>query len=524
MKYIKFIAITLTASLFFSCTKLDEKLLESTTSPTSSGGGGGSLPSLLKGVYSSMQNTYQDQANMYALGEMTTDALIGPTRGPDWDDNGAWRVLHAHRWDGENVHIKDVFNQLLTTVFLATDYLRFDPSSPAASEARYLRAFSNYLVLDGWNQVPYREPGESTLQPSKVRKGIEALDYIISELNAIMPTLPAGSFANKGKANKDAAKVLLMKCYLNKGVYANRAAPTFTPADMNQVITLADQIITSGSYTYSTNYFDNFAPANTVIGKENIWVQENVAGISGSTGATVRSRWHSGMHYNQNPGGWNGFTTLSDFYNKFEATDKRRGVAYVTPGAANPGNRVNVGFLIGQQYDFNTDAPLTDRSGVPLVFTPAVSLIEIGTNLERTGIRAYKYPIDFVNDGSGNIDNDYVFFRLADVLLMKAEAIQRGGTGTAAGTYGSTALAIVNNLRANRGATALASLTLDNLIDERAREMYLESWRREDMIRFGKFLLPFQEKTDVSDPKYLLFAIPNPQLAANPNLTRNPGY
>ncbi len=524
MKYIKFVLFTSLAILFFSCTKLDEKLLESTTSVNSTGGGGGSLPALLKGVYSSMQTTYQDQGNIYALEEMTTDALIGPTRGPDWDDNGAWRVLHAHRWDGENVHIKDVFNQLLTTVFLATDYLRFDASSPAASEARYIRAFSNFLVLDGWNQVPYREPGESTLQPSKVRKGLEALDYIISELNAVLPLLPAGGGINKGKANRDGARVLLMKCYLNRGVYTNRTAPAFSPADMNQVITLADQIITSGTYTYSTNYFDNFAPANTIIGKENIWVQENVVGVSGSTGSTVRSRWHSGMHYNQNPGGWNGFTTLSDYYNKFEASDKRRGVAYVTPGAANPGNRVNVGFLIGQQYDFNTDAPLTDRSGAPLVFTPAVSLIEIGTNLERTGIRAYKYPIDYANDGSGNIDNDYVFFRLGDVLLMKAEAILRGGTATSAGSYGSTGLDIVNNLRVNRGASALGSLTLDNLIDERAREMYLESWRRQDLIRFGKFLQPFQEKTDVSDPKYLLFAIPNPQLAANPNLTRNPGY
>ena len=230
------------------------------------------------------------------------------------------------------------------------------------------------------------------------------------------------------------------------------------------------------------------------------------------------------MHYNQNPGGWNGFTTLSDYYNKFETADKRRGIAYVTPGAANPGNRINVGFLVGQQYDWNTDAVLTDRAGAPLSFTPAIKLVEIGNNLEVTGIRAFKYPIDYINDGSGNIDNDYVFFRLADVLLMKAEAIQRGGAATTAGVYGNTALAIVNNIRANRGASAFANLSLDNLIDERGREMYLESWRREDMIRFGKFLLPFQEKAEVSDPKYLLFAIPNPQLAANPNLTRNPGY
>ncbi|MEO6230036.1 MAG: RagB/SusD family nutrient uptake outer membrane protein [Ferruginibacter sp.] len=512
--------------LLFSCTKLNEKFNGDLPS-LASAGGTPNIDALLKGVYTSMHPTYQDQANQFALWEMTTDALIGPTRGPDWDDNGAWRVLHAHKWDGENVHLRDVFNQMLGTSFAATDLLRFDSTSSKAAEARYLRAFSNFLVLDGFDQVPYRSPGESTLLPSRVRKGTEALDNIIAELNAIMATLPDGNAANRGKANKMAAKVLLMKCYLNKGVFANRATPTFDPADMNKVISLADDIINNGGYSFATNYFDNFAPTNTSIGKENIWVQENVSGVAyGGDGNTVRSRYHTVMHYNQNPGGWNGFTTLSDFYNKFEAGDKRRGVAYPTPGAANPGNRVNVGFLIGQQYNWATDAVLQDRTGLPLAFKPAVKLIENGNDFEITGIRSFKYPIDYPNDGSGNVDNDLVFFRLSDVLLMKAEAILRGGTGTAAGSYGSTALAIVNSIRtdASRSATALASISLDQMLDERARELYLEGWRREDLIRFGKFLQPFQEKADVSDPKYLLFAIPNQQLAVNPNLTPNPGY
>jgi hypothetical protein len=95
----------------------------------------------------------------------------------------------------------------------------------------------------------------------------------VEEINDVLPDLPDGPIT---KANKDAARVLLMKCYLNKGTFANRAAPTFDPADMQQVITLADQIINSGKYSFSANYFDNFAPANTTIGKENIWVQESI--------------------------------------------------------------------------------------------------------------------------------------------------------------------------------------------------------------------------------------------------------
>lgn len=118
---------------------------------------------------------------------------------------------------------------------------------------------------------------------------------------------------------------------------------------------------------------------------------------------------------------------------------------------------------------------------------------------------------------SGNeASNDFVFFRYADVLLMKAEALLRTNSAP-------QALAIVNTLRVKRGATPLVTLTLNNLIDERGRELYWEGWRRQDLIRFGKYLEPWQLKQP-DDPKYLLFPIPTSDLAVNPNLKQNPGY
>ena len=498
-----------------NCTKLDEEFPGQLTQDQVGTAAGGSASALLQGVYRSLRTNFQDQARVYALWEITSDELIAPTRGGDWDDNGAWRVLHTHKFDGDHVRIREVFNDLGGTVYAATDMLRFNPTAQQAAEAKYLRAFAEFMILDGWDQVPYRDVGASTAEAPHVKAGVEAASWLIDTVNAILPNLPDGP---NTVANKDAARVLLMKLFLNKGAYANRQTPTFAPADMQQVITLADQVINSNRYTFSANYFDNFAPANTTIGKENIWVLENVAGTDYGTGNTIRTRYHSTMHYNQQPSGWNGFSTLSDFYNKFEAADKRRGAAYPAndPAYSNPGNHINVGFLVGQQYDMKTGAALKDRTGAPLAFTPQVSLLEKGTNLEVTGIRAYKYPIDYLRADNGFTDNDYVFFRLADVQLMKAEALLRTGQAAAA-------LTIVNQLRANRGATALASLTLDNLLDERGRELYLESWRRQDLIRFGKFLQPWQEKPQ-SDPKYLIFPIPNGQLAANPNLEQNPGY
>lgn len=218
-----------------------------------------------------------------------------------------------------------------------------------------------------------------------------------------------------------------------------------------------------------------------------------------------------------NPGGWNGFSTLAGFYDKFEATDQRRGSHYVYPaGLPNPGKRQNVGFLIGQQYNLTTDAPLQDRKGNPLAFTREVTLRNTGNDLEITGIRVIKYPYDYPHRDQQQ-DNDWVVFRYADVLLMKAEALLR--TGDAPG-----ALVIVNDLRLKRGALPLAALDLNTLFDERGREMYWEGWRRNDQVRFGKFLQAQPLRPAASDPKNLLFPIPSNQLAVNTNLTQNAGY
>lgn len=496
-----------------SCTKLDEKLNSNLTQDqVGSGGGGGNAASLLKGVYDNMRLPFQNHENIYALWEATTDETMVPTRGPDWDDNGIWRVLYAQKWTGDHNFIRNLFSNLNGVVYSATELLRFSPTPQQAAEARLLRAMAQFMIYDGWDQLPYREPGGSTLEIPKVRKGMEALDYIMAEINAVLPDLPTGP---NTRANKDAARVLLMKCYLNKGTFADRANPSFPDADMQQVITLANQVLANPNYTFSADYFDNFAPGNTSIGKENIWVQENIGGVEAGE---IRNRIHSTIHYNQAPGGWNGFTTLSDFYGKFEPADKRRGEAYPTgdPTKPNPGNRTTVGFFVGQQYDLSNDAPLQAGS-IPLSYTPEVKLIETGSNLEVTGIRLYKYAVDWPNAGSGTWNNDYVYFRLADVMLMKAEALIRTNQAAAA-------LPIVNSIRTNRGASSLASVSLDQLLDERARELYTENWRRQDLIRFGKYLDPKQLKGEASDPKYLLFPIPNTQIAANPNLTQNPGY
>ncbi|MES2893482.1 MAG: RagB/SusD family nutrient uptake outer membrane protein [Bacteroidota bacterium] len=492
-----------------SCTKLDESFRSELEQNNS---GSITADQLLISAYNGIGQSFQGNGNLWASQQISTDEAIAPTRGPDWDDNGAWRALSSHTWNDNQDQIRGAFNDLLSAQFSASNVLQFNPSAQQAAEAKFIRALSIYWVLDGYDQVPYREDLSNYKVLPKTLKGVEAADFVISELNSIMTDLPDAGAAYR--ANKNGARALLMKTYLNKGVYANRAAPVFAAGDMAQVITLADQIIASNKYSISNVFYDNFSPDNDVKSTENIYTFENSP--AANRGGNVRGFAFMVSHYNMNPGGWNGFSTLSDFYDKFENTDQRKGMYYTYPGALpNPGKRTNVGFLIGQQYNLTTDAALLDRKGAPLAFTRGVKLRETGNDLEVTGIRPMKYPFDYATPGDQK-NNDFAVFRYADVLLMKAEAMLR--TGNAAG-----ALVIVNSIRLKRGATPLVAVTLDGLLDERGRELYWEGFRRQDQIRFGKYLLAYQEKP-ASDPKTLLFPIPGSQLAVNANLTQNPGY
>src|SRR5690606_37114250 len=231
----------------------------------------------------------------------------------------------------------------------------------------------------------------------------------------------------------------------------------------------ANEITASGRYQLSSpgKYFDNFAPNNDAVSTENIFTLYNEFGVRGGS---VDRTWNTVAHYHMTPGGWNVWCTLSDYYDLFEEGDERVGIYYEYPAdtMANPGKRRNVGFLVGQQYNLSNDAPLMARnpSSQPLGFTPEVTLRTSGAPLETAGSRVMKYAFDY-SVPSGQRNNDWVVFRYADVLLMQAEAILRGGNGADA-----AALALVNDIRENRGVAPFTDLTLDNLLDERGRELY----------------------------------------------------
>ena len=115
----------------------------------------------------------------------------------------------------------------------------------------------------------------------------------------------------------------------------------------------------------------------------------------------------------------------------------------------------------------------------------------------------------------------YILIRFGEVYLNMVEAKVRGGSD---GSSPTSALADINALRALRGAPALAAVTLDEVLDERGRELYWEGLRRIDLIRFGKFNEPWEEKGPNTDAYRVLFSIPQLAIDSNPNLKQNKGY
>ena len=522
-----------------SCTDLE---IEETDSFISEGFQGLENPaSALESLYGDIRGQLASQDLTYALNEVTTDAQIIPTRGADWGDNGRWRKLHQHEWGLEDADIITPFEQWNKNQLAASQILDERSNSPedVKLEARFLRAYAMYWILDLYGQVPFRDASLPSTALPEVLSGQAAVDFILSDIDICisgLPSLTANSGDELKRPGKAAARFLKAKILLNKHIFVNQlngGGGSPDASDMAEVISLVDAI-TSDGYMLQQGYFDIFKPSAD---SETIWFTES----------NVQNMIYAPLHLNSyglaGGGGWNGFSTLAEYYDLFEGdSENNRVETDLTPldgqeerrGGVPPeglaftgreftedasgfefGSNVGFGFLVNQQYDLD-GAKLQDRQGVDLAFTrdfvDASGATNLINNSERTGIRIIKY-----NPRFGETALHKVQFRYADAYLMKAEAMLRTNQNP---------LDMVNTLREIRRAAPLASIDDSELLAERARELYTEGWRRNDLIRFGEYLRAweFKNEGEIGNEKRLLFPIPLPQLLANPNLVQNPGY
>ncbi|UGU17901.1 RagB/SusD family nutrient uptake outer membrane protein [Sinomicrobium kalidii] len=491
--------------LLGSCTNLDEEIYSEVT-PDNFYNTDEEFVSALGEAYQRL-DWWVDHNRLLALQEVTTDAMVVPTRGTDWDDGGRLRRLHRHQWDYNEPRLDHTWTYLYQGISTANrllyqfEQLGMENIDQYTAELRGLRALFYWQLLDVFGNVPLVTEFDvpAGYSPENNSRS-EIFAFIESECLDIQQSLSrevGGSFY--GRVNYYTVKALLAKLYLNAEVYTGTSMWAKAEA-------ACDAIIDDGKYSLAGNYYDNFITGNQGSPEFIFAIPYDGVFFKGFKYHRISLHYESQKTYNLTVQPWNGFTTLEAFYNSYSDNDIRKNNFLVGPQYSSSGER-----LIDNAADAN------DPDGPPITFTPEIN--ELGPNaLRQAGARIGKWEIAMGT--MTDLDNDFPVFRYADILLMKAEARFRQGE------TGGEALDLVNRIRIRAGLEndLFTELTPENLLAERGRELFAELHRRTDLIRFGRFGDAWWEKEATSSEHLNLFPIPRPQLDANSNLKQNPGY
>jgi hypothetical protein len=444
---------------------------------------------------------------LWNMQELPTDeAVCG------WSDPGI-PAMNKSEWTADDGWIKGMYYRIYYQIALCNEFIwqardeklnerGFSESDKERirtyrNEARFLRALSYYHALDLFGSVPFvdEEDRVGAFQPEQISR-VSLFAYVEEELKEIENDLLPPGAVPYGRASQSAAQTLLAKMYLNAEVYTGTAR-------YSDCKNYCEKVINSGAHQLDDVYQHIFLADNHT-SPEIIFpvvydaiVAQAYGGtiylINGAIGGTMLPG-----DYGVN-GNWGGLRVTPQFVNKFQ--DSTLDSRYLF-------------YRNGQVKDFTDPSQLSE--------------FKYGYAFPK-----YKNKTQTGSNGSNNatspfVDTDFPMFRLADVYLMLAESAHRIGDQ-------STALQYINLIRTrayNSSDFNMSSLTLDDILDERARELSWEATRRTDLIRFGKFtsgdyLWAFKGGEVDGGPLEsfrILYPIPNADLILNPNLTQNPGY
>lgn len=441
----------------------------------------------------------------WQLQELCTDEAIIAWGDPTIPD------LNTNSWNADNIYTEAFFARIFFQIGLCNEFLRETTDAKLSergvsndlktqikmfrAEVRFLRALSYYHGIDIFGKIPFATDADFLGTPPPMQSRAFVFEYILSELNAINDDMAAPKANEYARADQAAAWMLKSKLLLNAKVYTgtDRSA---------EALTAVNQVINSGYGIAPIPYANLFTADNNTNGAQNeIIFPIAYDGLKTSSygGTTFLIHGSSNNSVALSLGvdsGWNGFRTRQEFVSLVN-NDPR--VMYV-PG--------------------NTDSAFITNPTViqnPEAFLEGKKLIKY-SNKRSDGALAQSATFP---------DTDFPLFRMADAYLMYAELAAKG--------FGDVGLAVgyVNQLRtrANASSITASDLTLDFVLDERGKELYWEGHRRQDLIRFGKYLSGYtwqwkggaQSGVDLPDYK-LIYPIPSKELISNTNLTQNPGY
>lgn len=476
-----------------SCDDPEQEIFNDVTQETVNTASGTQIQVLLKGVYSPIIGTWGGHNSLWSMHEVSSDEMLIAQKGADWEDGGQWIRMHQHQWLPTEESINNGWNYAFTAIArINNEYATFSENPASRAELEVLRAMIYLWLLDAYGNVPIiTQDTDDTTPPNNTRQEV----YTFIE-NSILDNLDdLNRSATYATVNYWVAQAVLANLYLNAEVYTGTA-------QWQKAIDAVDEIIGSGLYSLSPNFFSNFATQNEA-SVENIFVipydQDNGQGFNLGQ---MTLHYSSQATYNLQEQPWNGYASLEEFYNKFDETDARIGSFLEGPQFASDGTRLE-----------DISAEPNDPDGKPLTFTPEINEL-FPNSFRQAGVRVGKF--EFADGAGQHLSNDFPIYRYGEMLLIKAECMLRMGSN-------SGALAIVNEVRERAGAPELLAIDLDIMLDERGRELFAEGERRTDLIRFGKFNDPWWEKP-ASPATRNIFPIPKPVLDANSDLNQNPGY
>jgi hypothetical protein len=535
MKNILKATIICTGLLFsVSCTNLDEDLQGSVTQPftvdipqTTFEGGGPGPADALSAAFGKLRDAGSaNHGGYWSVQSVSSDEMAVTQKGGDWYDGGIWIDMHRHTYGPSSGPVNDTWNGQYSAIAVCNDLLATSLDANQEAQIRVLRALFYYRLMDVYGRVKIvTAAGQNPAQSTRA----QVFAFIESELlgalgvAAVTPSMdlstsPLGTGKNPYRVNQFGALGLLAKLYLNAEVYTG--IPRYTEA-----ANAASYVIDQGGYILCddascvapnpgkrpavdsdpenlTGYATVFAP-NNQNNPEIIWsVAYDGVSAGGMNFNMMTLHYASQFTWNFSDQPWNGYSVLEDFYNSYESGDARKAI----------------NFLEGPQLDYNGSAIIdyaaTDGN-LEISYVPQINELEPNANrVGGTRLNKFSYRLF----GRPDMDNDMPLVRLGEMYLIRAEGLAR-----AAGDW-SLAIPDVNTIRARANVSAMSTMTADDFFDERGREMFMETTRRQDLIRFGKYDDPWWEKTN-SDPYRSVFPIPQPQIdASSGTLTQNPGY
>lgn len=469
-------------------------------------------------IYTSFGNRlYGSTDNVHTLQEFSSDAWILPGRQGDWVDGGKWQSLFLHNYGPGNATIKSTWNALYTIIGncnTSIDNLETFIQAGGESylqdyqyEARAVRAILYYHLVDLFGRVPLVTSSKTVMADVNQSSRSEVYQFIVDELTDCIPHLPSGKCQNMGKyygrVTKAVGYMAMAKVAINSPIlskddwndgslvggiakvapYVNQAGKNIkialdgTTRDAWETVLYCQKQIEKEGYSLQPNFSQNFSKTNDS-SVENIWTQPSDGTTYKVSDYNPTRTLHAAHASAYGLQGWNGACATVEQMKVFkygtDEQDPRMDMTFFYGPVFVDGKPIDAGLGDGAQLCYNPmDVVVDFKEDVP------------NQILKFAGARMSKYEVDNTTSSYLNHNNDKVFWRYADALLLAAEAkVRMGQSGDAE----------VNEIRDRVQAGQKSNVTLQDILDERMLEFSYEGMRRQDQIRFGTYTEPTTDR------------------------------